>query len=63
MINISYKILVFIQVSNRPKMSDSLDAILVLMYFPRSDFQVLLACDGGDLGEMHTTSIDSVAAT
>ena len=51
------KNLVFIRVSNSPKMSDSLNAILVLSYFPCSDFPGLLVCDKGDFGEMHTTKI------
>ena len=38
-------------------MSGSLNAILVLSYFPCSDFPGLLVCDGGDFGEMHTTKI------
>ena len=38
-------------------MRDSLNAILVLSYFPCSDFPGLLVCDGGDFGEMHTTKI------
>ena len=42
-------------------MSDSLIAILILSYFPCSDFPGLLVCDGGDFREMHTTKIDSVA--
>ena len=44
-------------------MSDSLNAILVLSYFPCSDFPGLLVCDGGDFGEMHTTKIVFVADT
>ena len=38
-------------------MSGSLNAILVLSYFPYSYFPGLLVCDGGDFGEMHTTKI------
>ena len=57
------KNLVFIRVSNSPKMSDSLNAILVLSYFPCSDFFGLLVCDKGDFGEMHTTKIVFVADT
>ena len=38
-------------------MSGSLNAILVLSYFPCSDFPGLLVCDGGDFVEMHTTKI------
>ena len=38
-------------------MSGSLNAILVLSYFPCSDFLGLLVCDGGDFEEMHTTKI------
>ena len=38
-------------------MSGSLNAILVLSYFPCSDFQGLSVFDGGDFGEMHTTKI------
>ena len=38
-------------------MSGSLSAILVLSYFPCSDFPGLLVCDGGDFGEMYTTKI------
>ena len=45
------------------KMRDSLSAILVLSYFPYLDFPGLLVCDGGDLGEMHTTKIVFVADT
>ena len=44
-------------------MSDSLNANLVLSYFPCSDFPGLSVCDGGDFGEMHTTKINSVADT
>ena len=55
--------LAFIQISNSAKMSDSLNAILILSYFPCSDFPGLLVCDGGDFREMHTTKIDSVADT
>ena len=44
-------------------MRDSLNAILVLSYFPCSDFPGLLVCDGGDFGEMHTTKIVFVADT
>ena len=44
-------------------MSDSLNAILVLSYFPYSDFPGHLVCDGGDFGEMHTTKIVFVADT
>ena len=36
-------------------MSGSLNAILILSYFPCSDFPGLLVCDGGDFGEMHIT--------
>ena len=57
------KNLVFIRVSNHPKMSDSLNAILVLSYFPCSDFPGLSVCDKGDFGEMHTTKIVFVADT
>ena len=57
------KNLVFIRVSNSPKMSDSLNVILVLSYFPCSDFQGLLVCDKGDFGEMHTAKIVFVADT
>ena len=57
------KNLVFIRVSNSPKMSDSLNAILVLSYFPCLDFPGLLVCDKGDFGEMHTTKIVFVADT
>ena len=57
------KKLAFIQISNSPKVSDSLIAILILSYFPCSDFPGLLVCDGGDFREMHTTKIDSVADT
>ena len=57
------KNLVFIRVSNNPKMSDSLNAILVLSYFPCSDFPGLLVCDKGDFREMHTTKIVFVADT
>ena len=57
------KNLVFIQVLNSPKMSDSLNTILILSYFLCSDFPGLLVCDGGDFREMHTTKIDSVADT
>ena len=45
------------------KMSDSLNANLILSYFPCSDFPGLLVCDEGDFREMHTTKIDSVADT
>ena len=38
-------------------MSGSLNAVLVLSYFPCSDFPGLLVCDGEDFGEMHTTKI------
>ena len=38
-------------------MSGSLNEILVLSYFPCSDFPGLLVCDGGDFEEMHTTKI------
>ena len=47
-------------------MSDSLNAILVLSYFPCSDFPGfpgLLVCDGGNFGEMHTTKLNFVADT
>ena len=44
-------------------MSDSLNANLILSYFPCSDFLGLLVCDEGDFREMHTTKIDSVADT
>ena len=44
-------------------MSDSLNVILVLSYFPCSDFPGLLVCDGGDFGEMHTTKIVFFADT
>ena len=44
-------------------MSGSLNAILVLSYFPCSDFPGLLVCDGGDFGEMHTTKIVFFADT
>ena len=44
-------------------MSDSLNAVLVLSYFPCLDFPALLACEGGDFGQMHTTKIDFVADT
>ena len=44
-------------------MSDSLNANLILSYFPCSDFPGLLVCDEGDFREMHTTKIDSVADT
>ena len=57
------KNLIFIQVSNSPKMSDSLNANLILSYFPCSDFPGLLVCVEGDFREMHTTKIDSVADT
>ena len=57
------KNLVFIRVSNSPKMNDSLNVILVLSYFPCSDFLGLLVCDEGDFGEMHTTKIVFVADT
>ena len=57
------KNLAFIRVSNRSKMSDSLNAILVLRYFPCSDFLGLLVCDEGDFGEMHTNKTVFVADT
>ena len=57
------KNLVFIHVSNSPKMIDSLSAILILSYFPCSDFLGLFVCDEGDFGEMHTTKIVFVADT
>ena len=44
-------------------MSDSLNAIFVLSYFPCSDFPGLLVCDEGDFGEMHTIKIVFVADT
>ena len=44
-------------------MSGSLNAILVLSYFPCSDFPGLLVCDGGDFGEMHITKIVFLADT
>ena len=44
-------------------MSDSLNVILVLSYFPCFDFPGLLVCDGGDFGEMHTTKIVFFADT
>ena len=44
-------------------MSDSLNAILILSYFPCSDFPGLLVCDEADFKEMHTTKINSVADT
>ena len=44
-------------------MRDSLNAILVLSYFPCSDFPGFLVCDGGDFGEMHTTKIVFVVDT
>ena len=44
-------------------MSDSLNAILILSYFPCPNFPGLLVCDEGDFREMHTTKIDSVADT
>ena len=44
-------------------MSDSLNANLILSYFPCLDCPGLLVCDEGDFREMHTTKIDSVADT
>ena len=44
-------------------MRNSLNAILVLSYFPCSDFPGLLVHDGGDFGELHTTKIVFVADT
>ena len=44
-------------------MRDSLNAILVLSYFPCLDFPGLLVCDGGDFGEMHTAKIVFFADT
>ena len=44
-------------------MSDSLNAIEVLSYFPCSGFLGLLVCDGGDCGEMPSTKINSAADT
>ena len=40
-----------------------MNAILILSYFPFSDFPELLVCDEGDFGEMHTTKIVFVADT
>ena len=57
------KNLVLIRVSNSPRMSDLLNAILVLSYFPCSDFPGLLVCDEGDFGEMHTNKTVFVAGT
>ena len=44
-------------------MSGSLNEILVLSYFPCSDFPGLLVCDEGDFEEMHTTKIFFFADT
>ena len=44
-------------------MSGSLNEILVLSYFPCSDFPGLLVCDEGDFEEMHTTKIVFFADT
>ena len=44
-------------------MRDSLNAILVLSYFPCSDFPGLLVRDGGNFRDMHTTKIVFVADT
>ena len=44
-------------------MSGSLNEILVLSFFPYSDFPGLLVCDEGDFEEMHTTKIVFFADT
>ena len=54
------KNLVFIRVSNSPKLSDSLIAILVLSYFPCSDFPGLLVCDLHHVYTLKGTRLEAV---